>query len=112
MLLSDATRFAEKARQAGVDVTLEVWPEMQHEWQFAAKVLPEGRQALAKIGSFVEAACSRSTQRARPPAAWGLARCPGDRPNARRLPGATTPGWPGRPARSRRLRRDAAGRVS
>ena len=32
MLLSDATRFAEKARQAGVDVTLEVWPEMQHEW--------------------------------------------------------------------------------
>ena len=69
MLLSDATRFAEKARQAGVDVTLEVWPEMQHEWQFAAKVLPEGRQAIMKVGSFVEAACSQSAQRAGTPAA-------------------------------------------
>ena len=69
MLLSDATRFAERARQAGVDVTLEVWPEMQHEWQFAAKVLPEGRQAIAKVGSFVQAACSPSAPRGRTPAA-------------------------------------------
>jgi len=69
MLLSDATRFAERARQAGVDVTLEVWPGMQHEWQFAAKVLPEGRQAIAKVGSFVQAACSPSAPRGRTPAA-------------------------------------------
>ena len=54
MLLSDAQQFAEKARAAGVEVTLEVWPHMQHEWQFAANILPEGRKAIAHIGRFVE----------------------------------------------------------
>lgn len=53
-LLSDCERFTEKARAAGVDVTLEVWPGMQHEWQFAANIMPEGRQAIARVGEFVE----------------------------------------------------------
>jgi len=53
ILLSDVERFAEKARAAGVEVTLEVWPEMQHDWQVAAKLLPEGRQAVAHVGDFV-----------------------------------------------------------
>lgn len=30
-LLSDAKSFAERAREVGVDVTLEVWEGMQHE---------------------------------------------------------------------------------
>jgi hypothetical protein len=29
---------------------------MQHEWQFTAKILPEGRRAIARIGVFVQAA--------------------------------------------------------
>jgi monoterpene epsilon-lactone hydrolase len=53
-LLSDCQGFAEKAKAAGVDVTLEVWPGMQHEWQFAANIMPEGRQAIARVGEFVE----------------------------------------------------------
>jgi monoterpene epsilon-lactone hydrolase len=56
VLRSDVEGFAEKARQAGVGVNLEVWPGMQHEWQFAAKILPEGRKAIARIGAFVQAA--------------------------------------------------------
>ena len=56
-ILSDSTLFAEKAKSAGVDVTLEVWKDMQHEWQYAASWLPEGRQALAKIGEFVSQHC-------------------------------------------------------
>lgn len=56
VFLSDASRFAEKAGQAGVAVTLEVWPGMQHVWQFAAKLLPEGRSAICRIGRFVDAA--------------------------------------------------------
>jgi len=55
VLLSDVERFSEKARASGVDLTLEVWPGMQHEWQFAAKYLPEGKQAISRIGEFVEA---------------------------------------------------------
>jgi monoterpene epsilon-lactone hydrolase len=60
VLLSDAQRFAEKARQAGVEVALEVWPGMQHEWQFTAKLVPEGRRAIARIGEFLQAAFGES----------------------------------------------------
>ena len=62
VLLSDATRLAEKAKAAGVDVTLEVWPGMQHEWQFAANILPEGKRAISHIGAFVEGVFSRSVE--------------------------------------------------
>ena len=73
VLLSDSTRIAEKAKEAGVDVTLEVWPGMQHEWQFAAKILPEGKRAISNIGAFVETVFSRSVQREGIPAAQQLA---------------------------------------
>jgi monoterpene epsilon-lactone hydrolase len=58
VLLSDATRFAEKAKAAGVPVTLEIWDRMQHVWQLAASLLPEGRQATQKIAEFAEAVFS------------------------------------------------------
>lgn len=54
LLLSDVTRFVEKAREADVPVTFEVWDGMQHVWQFAAPILPEGRQAIMRIGEFVD----------------------------------------------------------
>jgi acetyl esterase/lipase len=59
VLLSDCERFAEKARTAGVTVQLEAWPQMQHEWQFAARFLPEGRSAIAHAGAFLGTAFSR-----------------------------------------------------
>jgi monoterpene epsilon-lactone hydrolase len=55
VLLSDSTSFAEAARKAGVEVTLDVWPMMQHVWQFAASFMPEARQAIHKIGEFIKA---------------------------------------------------------
>lgn len=58
ILLSDATRLAARAQAAGVSVTLEIWPEMQHEWHFAAQWLPESRQAIARIGAFIAAQCA------------------------------------------------------
>jgi monoterpene epsilon-lactone hydrolase len=54
VLLADATGLADRARQAGVAVTLEVWEGMQHVWQFVATYLPEARQAIEGIGRFVE----------------------------------------------------------
>jgi monoterpene epsilon-lactone hydrolase len=54
-LLSDSTSFTDCARRAGVEVKLEVWPGMQHVWQFAASFLPEARQAIDKIGEFIKA---------------------------------------------------------
>ena len=53
VLLDDSTRAAERARAAGVDVTLEVWPEMPHVWHAFAPFLPEASQAIERIGAFV-----------------------------------------------------------
>jgi acetyl esterase/lipase len=53
VMLSDSTRVAERARRAGVDVTLEVWPEMFHSFPLWAPLLPEGREALEHVGRFL-----------------------------------------------------------
>ncbi|MBI1885249.1 MAG: alpha/beta hydrolase [Chloroflexi bacterium] len=52
-LLGDATRLADRARAAGVEVELEVWDGMFHVWQAWAFLLPEGQQAIERIGEFV-----------------------------------------------------------
>ena len=54
-LLDDATRLAERARKAGVKVTLEPWENMIHVWQIFAAMLDEAQQAIDKIGEFVRA---------------------------------------------------------
>ncbi len=53
VLLDDSTRVAERAKAAGVKVDLEVWDDMVHVWHVFAKLLPEGQQAIDKIGQFV-----------------------------------------------------------
>lgn len=53
VLLDDSTRLAERAKSAGVDVSLEPWDEMIHVFQFLALLLPEGQQAIDRIGEFV-----------------------------------------------------------
>jgi acetyl esterase/lipase len=53
VLLDDSTRFAAKAKAAGVDVTLEVWPDMPHVWHLFAPFLPEATEAIEHIGQFV-----------------------------------------------------------
>ena len=52
-LLDDALRFAERAREAGVDVRLETWDDMVHVWHIFAPMLPEGQQAIERIGEFL-----------------------------------------------------------
>ncbi len=53
ILLDDSVRLAERARAAGVDVTLDPWDDMFHVWQAFALLLPEGQQAIDRIGEFV-----------------------------------------------------------
>ena len=53
VLLDDSTRLADRARDAGVQVKVEIWPEMIHVWQLFASFLPEGQQAIAGIGKFI-----------------------------------------------------------
>jgi acetyl esterase/lipase len=52
-LVDDSKRLADNAKTAGVDVTLEVWDEMIHLWQLMAVMVPEGQQAIDRIGEWV-----------------------------------------------------------
>ena len=56
MLLDDSITFAEKAKAAGVDVTLDVWEEMFHVWHALAAIIPEAQDAIAEVGTFIRAA--------------------------------------------------------
>jgi acetyl esterase/lipase len=53
ILLDDATRLAARTQADGVDVTLEVWPDMVHVWHALAALIPESRQAIGRIGEFI-----------------------------------------------------------
>jgi acetyl esterase/lipase len=53
ILVDDARELAANAGACGVDVTLEVWPDMVHVWQIFAGRVPEATDAVARIGEFV-----------------------------------------------------------
>jgi acetyl esterase/lipase len=53
ILLDDATGTAAAAEAAGVDVTLEVWPDVFHVWHASAGMTPEGDEAVATVGRFL-----------------------------------------------------------
>ncbi len=53
ILLDDSVRMAEGMRAAGCEVELEIWPRMPHVWHAFAPVMPEARQAIARVGAFV-----------------------------------------------------------
>jgi epsilon-lactone hydrolase len=53
VLLDDALGLAERARAAGVDVTLEEWPAMIHVWHWFLPMLAEAERAIGVIGRFV-----------------------------------------------------------
>ncbi len=54
ILLDDGRRFAQRAVEAGVNATLEEWDEMIHVWQALAPILPEGQQAVNRIGKYLQ----------------------------------------------------------
>ena len=54
-MLDDSTRFAEKARAAGVDVTLRVGEGLVHCYPLLAPLFPEATEALDEICAFIKA---------------------------------------------------------
>jgi acetyl esterase/lipase len=53
ILLDQIRSFVERARRAGVDVRLDVHPDMVHDFQTQAAVLPEGARAIDDIARFL-----------------------------------------------------------
>jgi len=54
ILLDDATRLAERAKEAGVEVQLDIWEDMIHVFQAFAVMAPEGKEGINKIGKFIK----------------------------------------------------------
>ncbi|MEL7025018.1 MAG: alpha/beta hydrolase [Pseudomonadota bacterium] len=53
LLVSDSTRLAQQARNAGVNVTLEIEEGLIHVWHFFP-MLPESKAAVDRIGAFIQ----------------------------------------------------------
>ena len=54
ILLDDSTRFAERAYAAGVEVELQRFDGLFHDFQLFAKLLPSSRGALDDIAAFLD----------------------------------------------------------
>lgn len=53
-LLDDSRHVAKQASQAGVFVTLDVWPDMIHVWHAFAPRFPPAMDAFSQIGSWLD----------------------------------------------------------
>jgi epsilon-lactone hydrolase len=53
ILLDDSRRVFANASRAGVEATLQIWPNVPHGWQVFAPVLPEARAALRQASAFI-----------------------------------------------------------
>jgi monoterpene epsilon-lactone hydrolase len=54
MLLDDSTLLAERARKAGIEVRLDVFPGMQHTFHMAAGRAPESNDAISRYAEWVK----------------------------------------------------------
>jgi phosphinothricin tripeptide acetyl hydrolase len=61
VLLDDARQLAARARAAGVEATLDVWPEMIHVWHWFLGMLGEAQRAVDRIGEFIRSTTSLMT---------------------------------------------------
>ena len=57
-LLDDSTRLAQVARDAGVDVSIEKAEGMFHVWHAFAPMLPEGQEAIDRLGAYIRSRTS------------------------------------------------------
>ncbi len=55
ILTDDSNTLLERAKAAEVDVTLESWPGLWHDWQVFAGKVPEATQAVSHLAQFVTA---------------------------------------------------------
>lgn len=61
VLLDDAVRLADRAREAGVEVDLHVHPDLVHVWPVFAGV-PEAEETMATMGAWVAARTTPGSQ--------------------------------------------------
>jgi monoterpene epsilon-lactone hydrolase len=53
VLLDDSIKLNAQAKADGVESTLEIWDDMVHVWHAFHPMLPEAKQAIARVGNFL-----------------------------------------------------------
>ena len=53
ILLDDSRLFAQKAEESGVDIEIDIWPSMFHDWWLFGSFIPETRQVLDKVANWI-----------------------------------------------------------
>ena len=54
ILLDDSRLFAQKAKESGVDIEIDIWPSMFHDWWLFGSFIPETKQALDKVANWID----------------------------------------------------------
>lgn len=63
ILLDDSRRAYDKARAAGVEADIEIWPVVPHVWMIFPRLLPEAKQALNNAAAFMRKHAGTSAAR-------------------------------------------------
>lgn len=53
ILLDDSRLFAQKAEESGVDIEIDIWPSMFHDWWLFGSFIPETKQVLDKVANWI-----------------------------------------------------------
>ena len=53
ILLDDSRHFAQKAKESGVDIEIDIWPSMFHDWWLFGSFIPETKQVLDKVANWI-----------------------------------------------------------
>ncbi len=62
MLYDDSVRLAQKAKESGVDVTIQIWEGLMHWWHIFQRRIPEAADATEKIADYITAVFERNTK--------------------------------------------------
>ena len=54
ILLDDSRLFAQKAEKSGVDIEIDIWPSMFHDWWLFGSFIPETKQVLDKVANWID----------------------------------------------------------
>ena len=53
ILLDDSRKVGEKAKIAGVEIEVDIWPGMFHDWWLFGAAVPESKQCLRKVAEWI-----------------------------------------------------------
>ena len=54
ILLEDSIILGQKAKQSGVDIEIDIWPDMFHDWWLFGSFIPETKQVLDKAAKWID----------------------------------------------------------